>query len=126
MNFTAERNADILRAYRQRLAEVNHINMRRIGEDIVNMPSRRFWVSSERAAIVISELLRGKPIPAYTRPPKREMFLEIYRRFLLLRRKNPKETILGLAAIIVNSEAPKFYMSPRSAMEIIYRIKKGF
>ena len=26
----------------------------------------------------------------------------------------------------VNSPAPKFYMTPRSAMETIYKIKKGF
>lgn len=60
------------------------------------------------------------------RPSKREMFTEIYNRVVALKKHRPDAPLLDLVAKVVNSPAPKFYMKPRCAMEIIYKIKKGF
>ena len=58
------------------------------------------------------------------RQNKREMFEEIYRRFKELKNKYPKKTIFELVTIIVYQPAPKFYLTPRTIEEFIYRIKK--
>lgn len=53
LDFTRERNADLMRVYRDRLAEASIIVMPVIFQLVADSPASRFWVSEERAAIVI-------------------------------------------------------------------------
>ena len=127
MDFVKARNKDVMRAYRHLLAKSKGpVNLLELAGQLVNMPAERFWVSEQRAAIVVSELMRGRPLPLYTRPTKREMYLEILRRYKELRKTNPNASIIDLTTMIVYSPAPKFYMAPRFAMEIIYKVVNGF
>ncbi len=123
--YEEERNADLMRAYREEIAAVSYIRMPDIYHAIVNRPSARFWVSEERAAIVISAMMRGIPIDDM-RPLKREMFQEIYRRVLALKQRMPYESVCRLVFRVVASPAPKFYLTPGSAKVIICRIKKAW
>lgn len=125
MDFTSERNDDIMRAYREQLALANYIIMPDIFAKVAESPAKRFWVSEERAAVEISRMLVGKPF-SRMRDNKREMFQEIFRRFLALRELHPKKSIFELATIVVNQPAPKFYLTPRTVGEFIYRIKNGW
>jgi len=99
--------------------------MPEIFELVAKSPASRFWVSGERAAIVISAMAAGKPLTRM-RSNKREMFEEIYRRFLIEREKDPKKSVYELVTKIVNQPAPKFYLTPRTVGEFIYRIKNGW
>lgn len=121
--YVEERNNDLMNAYLSQLAACNVIRLPQIFNNVVNMPSSRFWVSAERAAIVISNMMRGDTIPNM-RKTKREMFYEIYRRVIELRALHPNKSIYELALIVVQSPAPKFYLTAGSAKVIIYRIKK--
>lgn len=125
LDFTRERNADLMRAFREQLALARFIVMPEIFELVAESPASRFWVSEERAAIVISAMAAGKPLPRM-RSNKREMFEEIYRRFLIERKENPKKSVYELVTKIVNQPAPKFYLTPRTVGEFIYRIKNGW
>lgn len=125
LEFTEERNRELLRVYGEKLAEASYIVMPEIFEQIANSPCSRFWVSEERAAIVISAMLANKPLPNM-RKNKREMFEEIYRRFLILREQYPESSIYSLIIKVVSQPAPKFYMTPRTVGELIYRIKNGW
>ena len=87
------------------------------------MPSKRFWVSAERAAIVISNMMRGDDL-LNMRPTKREMFQEIYHRIKILQEQNPRMSIYEMALKVVQEPAPKFYITAGSAKVIIYRIRK--
>lgn len=125
LDFTKERNADLMRVYRARLAEASIIVMPVIFELVAESPASRFWVSEERAAIVISAMAAGKPMPRM-RSNKREMFGEIYRRYLVMREDYPDKSVYELVTKIVNQPAPKFYLTPRTVGEFIYRIKNGW
>ena len=125
LDFTRERNADLMRVYRDRLAEASIIVMPVIFQLVADSPASRFWVSEERAAIVISAMAAGKPMPRM-RSNKREMFEEIYRRYLLMRKDYPDKSVYELVTKIVNQPAPKFYLTPRTVGEFIYRIKNGW
>lgn len=125
LNFTVERNDDLMRAFRQQLALSRFIVMPEIFEMVSQSPASRFWVSAERAAVVISAMDAGRPLPRM-RSNKREMFEEIYRRFLIEREKKPETPIPELVAWVVNQPAPKFYLTPRTVGELIYRIKNGW
>ena len=62
-----ERDEDIMRAYLQELAGRPHILLPEVLKAVVSSPSKRFWVTSERAAIVIYNMMRGlKRIDAFS------------------------------------------------------------
>lgn len=60
------------------------------------------------------------------RPTKREMFQEIYRRVIALKKVHPDWTLCQLVSDVVNSPAPKFYMEPSSALERLFKIRNGW
>jgi hypothetical protein len=125
MDFTRERNEDIMRTFRIQLAKARFIIMPEIFQMVADSPSIRFWVSEERASIVVSAMLSGKQLPRM-RANKREMFEEIYRRFLVARQIDSEKTVYELVSDIVRQPAPKFYLTPRTVDEIIHRIKRGW
>ncbi|MBO7167748.1 MAG: hypothetical protein J6V61_03275 [Bacteroidaceae bacterium] len=124
-DFLEERNSDLFDAYRTLLESVQFIDRTEISTRLVNMPSRRFWVSEERAAIVISAMMHKRDVPHLT-PTKKEMFDEIYKRALVVMKENPHLSIYEVARIVVNQPAPKFYITPGSAKVIIYYKKKAW
>lgn len=125
LDFTNARNADLIRAYREQLAKSKFVVATELFARVANSPSVRFWISEERATVVISAMLAGKQFPRM-RPPKKEMFDEIFRRFILLRENKPDKSIQEIVAEVIEQPAPKFYLTPRTAGELIYRIKNGW
>lgn len=125
MDFTRERNDDLMRAYREQLALANYIIMPEIFEKVAESPAKRFWVSEERAAVEVSRMLVGKPF-SRMRQNKREMFEEIFRRYIALRDLHPDKSLFVLVSDIVRQPAPKFYLTPRTVGEFIYCIKNGW
>lgn len=126
LEFTDQRNAELMRAFSQTIAQCDFIDITKVSEEMVNLPCSRFWVSEERAFAVCAALIKGKPILRSMRATKREMFQEIYNRVMALKNEHPSKTLFEIVIKVVNSPAPKFYMRPRCAMAIIYKIKKGF
>lgn len=66
--------------------------------------------------------MKGNPIDHMSNN-KKKMFHEIYGRIVLLREKNPDTPLYLLVEEVVSSEAPCFYMTPKSAKVIISQIK---
>ena len=126
LSFTRERNAALLKAYREQVDTTSFIRLNEIGEKIVNSPSPRFYVSEERAAAVVSAIMRGKPVLETMRSTKREMFEEIYKRVVALKEKHPDWHLCQLVFEVVNSPAPKFYMEASSALERLFKIRNGW
>lgn len=119
------RNKDLLRAINVQCDAHPYWSMPEIFKAVVDMPSERFWVSEERAAIVISNLFNGASLHKMG-ATKREMYLEIFRRVQELKKKRPKDSIYNLTFDVVNGTAPKFYLTPGSAKVILHKIKHGW
>lgn len=126
LSFTSERNEALLKAYREQIAAVKFVRLNEISEKIVNSSAPRFWVSEERAAAVVSAIMRGKPVLETMRPTKREMFEEIHRRVVALKELHPDWHLCQLVFKVVNSPAPKFYMEASSALERLFKIRNGW
>ena len=118
LEFTNERNKDIMRVYKQKLHEADFIVMSEIFKLVAESPAKRFYVSEERATVVVAAMEAKKPL-RNMRQNRREMFQEIYRRYCELRKTQPQKTIYQLVAQVVNQPAPKFYMTPRTMGELI-------
>lgn len=125
LEFHAQRNNELMKAFRETLEKMNFINLQEAAVAVVNTPCSRFWVSEERATAVIKEMLKGRPIVFAMRPPKREMFEEIYRRVMVIRDTKPDVPLYDIVFEVVNSPAPKFYMDPACAINYICWIKNG-
>lgn len=122
--YEEERNRDLMRAYREQLTQSKEVvSLPDVYRQVVDMPSKRFWVSEERATIVIGNIMKGHKLEKM-RPTKREMFFEIYSRVCELKKKRPNDSIYDLVFDVVNQPAPKFYLTPGSAKVIIFKIKK--
>ena len=121
--YERERDDDLLRVYRDAIHAADHIRMPDILDAVVNSPSCRFWVSEERAAVVVARMMKGDT-NMHMRPMKREMFAEILRRVLQMRKDNPDMPISMLVFHVVRQPAPRFYLTPGSAKVILSRIRK--
>ncbi|MCU6767837.1 hypothetical protein OCV73_02545 [Barnesiella propionica] len=112
-----------MRVYREQILHCDTIKLPQIFDLVVNTPSVRFWVSEERAAIVIANMMRGDKL-LKMRNTKREMFFEIYKRAMKLRQEYPEMSVYELAFHVVRQPAPKFYLTAGSAKVIVHKIKK--
>ncbi|MBE6300182.1 MAG: hypothetical protein E7083_07650 [Bacteroidales bacterium] len=124
MEYADERMADLMRLYHEYLRECKHISLADVYEKIVNLPSRRFWVSSTHALKVVSAILRGEDILLSMRRPKAEMYIEIFRRVMQLKEREPSTSIAKLCEQVVQQPAPKIYLSPGSAKIMIYQYRR--
>lgn len=109
--------------YHQLVSDVKYVCLPAIYRDIVNKPASRFYVSEERAAIVVGAMMRGVSIDSMI-PNKREMFTEIFRRAMDIRKEHPNMPILEVVSQVVRQPAPKFYLTPGSAKAIIFKAKR--
>lgn len=112
-----------MRAYHELIKSAQYILMPEIYQKVVDMPTRRFWISEGRAAIVISAMMKGDTLENMG-PLKREMYNEIYSRVIKLREKKPDLPIIQLVEMVVEQPAPKFYLTPGSAKVLICKIRK--
>lgn len=124
MEYSKERSDDLMRAYDEYLLSCRYIRMNEVYTNVVNMPSRRFWVSDIRAALVVSAITRGEARLDKMCQSKREMYEEIYRRVCLMREQYPEKTTSELCAMVVMQPAPKFYLTSGSAKIMICKSRK--
>lgn len=118
-----ERNNELMKVYHRLICDCDYVNMPTIYAKVAESPSPRFWVSEERAAIVLASIRKGDTLENM-RPNNREMFRELYKRAQKVMRQHPRMTLLDVAFIVVRQPAPKFYLTPGSAKVIICNAKK--
>lgn len=121
--FEEERNSELLKTYNRLISEADYIVPAVIYNKLVNEPSSRFWVTEERAAVIISKMRKGHSLERM-HPNKREMFQEIYRRAMILMKQDATLSVLEVAMKVVNQPAPKFYICEGYAEQIIGLAKK--
>lgn len=111
--FSKERDTALMAAYRAELSENLSTSIDRIAEAVAHRPCSRFWVSEERAVAVMSAMMRGKDVTTGMHASKRRMYMEIYRRFAMVRAASPDTSIASAVAEVIYTSAPEFYLSPR-------------
>ena len=117
--FGAQRKELLITKFRESIARQSYISARKAFRDAAMAPAPRFWVSEERAADVISRMMRGEPVLRKMFPEKQEMYMEIYKRVKRLREKEPSAALSRLVFKVVNQEAPCSYISEGSVRHIV-------
>lgn len=121
-DFGPQRDKELLQAFRNQLHLLGSIPADELFTRAAMSRASRFWVSERRAAAVISKMLKGDRILAMNRK-KREMYFEILRRVKEIIDAEPDITLSEAVFRAVNSEAPEFYLTPKSARVMIYRLR---
>lgn len=118
--FSEERSLLLIKNFRESIARQSKISAAKAFNDAVNAPAPRFWVSEVRATRVIRQMLNGDAeILEGMNTEKREMYLEIFKRVSEIRKTNPRLPLGDIVFEVVNSPAPRFYLSPFTAVRII-------
>lgn len=125
MEFAHERIVDVMRTYDDYISSCKHIFMPDVYKAVANSPAPRFYVSETRASIVVLAMIAGREkFYRDMRPPKLEMFREIYRRVVAMRREDPELSVFHCCREVIRQPAPKFYISPNTAKAIICKNKE--
>lgn len=119
--YKSERDAELMRVFRREMASCRHIVIKDIFKRVAESACSRFWVTEERAAIVLTDMMNGKF--HCVGKCKAEMYKELYARFIRLKESNPYLPFSKLVFFSVNSPAPKFYLSCSQVRAIINRIR---
>lgn len=124
-SFNKELGFDIIRAYHHlvKSSSAHLSSKRKIFKALVHQPSRRYWVSDERALEVVKQMLAGKGIDGM-QPNKRNMFRDIYHAVIDMMSRDASLSLAQAVTTVVESPAPKFYMTPGTALVIFYRYRK--
>ena len=122
--YTTQRSENLYDVFKDITSGTDYILLPEIARRVVTQRARRFYVSEERAALVVSSMSKGRDIQSMT-PTKQRMYREIYRRVHRLKRENPGITLNDAVTIVVNQEAPEFYITPGTAIVILHRARKA-
>lgn len=112
-----ERIADIWYKYSRVSSGKKQMQMSAF-EDISLMPTRRFWVSEERAYFVVKAMLDGAKLPRMCKS-KTEMYTEIATRVKRLMAEDDTLSVFDACCKVVTAPAPKLYLSPLTVRAII-------
>lgn len=122
--FGPQRDMELLRAFNHQLKHKTYRSLAEYFFHAAKMPASRFWVSERRAYEVMCRMKRGDHLENMFRQ-KRRMFSEIYRRATEAMRADPSLSFYSATFEAVNSPAPEFYMSPKSARVLIYKLRRA-
>lgn len=122
-DFIEERDAELLRACTNIIGERDKISLPEVAQTLAHTPCSRFYVSEERVYIVIGYMQRGISLD-HMIPLRREMYQEIYRRFVLFRKEHPSLTKMECIWRVCHQPAPKFYLTPGSILTILSKVRK--
>lgn len=117
--FLPERNQEIMKRYAQIAGSGNCKTQTEALSLVVASPCSRFWVAPERVAKVISKLHKGGTTEGMA-TCKRRMYEELYRRYLekIQQEEFKNMSISLISEILVEEQAPEFYMETETAMDI--------
>lgn len=121
MVFAEARAVDLIRVYTSYIEKCDFVSLKDVYQVVAESPAPRFYVTAKRASIVIAQMQQGL---SCGNPLKDEMYREIYRRCLKLRKQHPKWTMYQLCEVVVQQPAPKFYILPNRVQFILIKIRR--
>lgn len=93
-----------------------HLTLRFIISKALSYPTPRFYVSEEWCMKLLRYYKKNGCLPSKVRDMTAEQFYDILDRYKEVKRENVLMDDIDVMAIVVNSEAPRIYMSPDRAI----------
>ena len=119
-DYIEARNENLRDEFFSLLAKGEHSTINELFPQIAGKRARRFYINEERVLLLIRRYHRERKWPARMNARRRKMLQDILRRVEILQAFNPKLSLSDAVYEVVNSEAPSFYLTPRSIRTLLY------
>lgn len=119
-DYIEARNRDLKAKFLERLGRPEFPKIESIFPTLADVKADRFYISEERALLYMKYFHREGSWPAGMKPLRRRMMEVIRRRVEILQAFRPTLSLSDAVYEVVNSEAPSFYLTPRSIRTILY------
>lgn len=120
---TRQKIDDLLTEYHKIISCSEYVTWEEIIRRLMHAPAPRFYVSEERAAIVLAAIHNGDNLKGML-SNKRRMFMALYRRAKKYIKEDGSVNWDEVSRIVVNQPAPSFYITPGSIKVTISREKR--
>ncbi len=127
--YKEERDRDLYKAYNAALKSLGKAALNTPREQVVRRvvysAAPRFYISYEEARRNVKRIMSGRS-PRCASPTRIEMYNDLANLLAGYLRRRPRAGFNeALGAVLAEKSAPRFYLSERSALLIIYRMQKG-
>lgn len=118
MKFHSERIDDIMKKFFRLSSSLKRAAQLSDYQEISEMPTKRFWVSEERAYFVINSMINGRQLPRMCQSRDR-MYGDILSRVKSLMQTDKTIELLDACIKVINSPAPCSYLTPLTIKTLI-------
>lgn len=119
--YASLRGTDFMRAFRNVLLSCSVNSVNDAIKLAIRSKSKSFWVSSMEASENICKIRKGNLLLRML-PHNRELYYTLYSMYLAY--ENTGRSVSDISEEIVDMEAPRFYMSFKSAVRLYYKLKR--
>ena len=117
-----QRDADLYDVYKRGMDTHSFANMSQAADYVISQPAPKFYVSAREVSLAIGKLQRGISLIALSSSSRRRIWQlkDNYDAYLLAHPDNNLSRV-AILEMLVEEPAPEFYLSWRSAREILRR-----
>ena len=119
-DYIPARNEELKSEFYSRLSSRTFLRTDDIFADIAKAGAKRFYITEDRAYVLLCNYNTKGEWPKGMNPLRRRMMADIKRRVAALMDDDPSLSLKDAVYKAVNSEAPAFYLTPRSIRTIVY------
>lgn len=120
--YISQRNDDLYEKYKDVIRHSEIIMSKEIFKRLVLMPAKRFYVSEERAGVIIRKMIKGEDLGKMKKETK-QMYQDIFNIVKKMLCNDKENTLSKIISKALYNKAPSFYLTENSARVIISRIK---
>jgi len=102
----------------------DYISVEDIVKQAINKEAKSFYLNIEIYARIINKVRCGC-LNRIRHKMKKELYLELWNRYIEIKRQNPEYNSMDCARIIAEQKAPKFYISQKHAVNLYYKLLKA-
>lgn len=119
-DYIEARNENLKKEFFSRLGKDGYKRIDDIFRELASVRASRFYINEDRAYKLVRKYLATGELPPRMIPMKRLMLLTMARRVETLRAFRPQLTLRDAVYEVVNSQAPSYYLTPRSIRTLLY------
>ncbi|MDR1525155.1 MAG: hypothetical protein LBS79_07895 [Tannerella sp.] len=101
-----------------------YISSENIVKKAIYHEAESFYLNTKVYSRIINKIRCGA-LDKMRNPIKKIMYLEIWKRYLHIKRENPSFSMTDCARVISAQPAPRFYMNEKSALNLYYDLIKA-
>ncbi len=121
--YLKERNADFLRVCEKIRSKNKHLSIEQIASQAISKEAGSYYIGLQE----ITRIINASKAEDQAKPKsiaKKTLWENIVLRYIELKEKHPNYRTIEYAQMIINSKAPRFYITEKTATTLYYKLLK--